>query len=469
MTCWMRPPELERQREQADFDPVAEGARLGLSRDLSLAIWKRVCTDATDSFGRRDTERASRQFHEIATRIAARGGRLRPDVGRFTRVGVEINGESLGAWSVNELAPRTPGRETLVTTEARRWAAMSAVPAPGLEDTEATERSERDGRAMDRHEPPHASEVAQALASLQHPSPSEQARAVEVPKRAAAPRRLDVDLAAWSPPQRDSERQPRDGQLPTATLERMEQAYGQRFDDVEIHADSAEVPAGQQAFTRGRHIYFERGAFDPESDHGEHVIAHELAHVAQQAQSTSDGRRPATRAGVEADAHQATLAALAGRAASVNLFAPPSAALGFSNGEEQKPPVSAPGPAGRPPAQRARGGTPVSSVGAKDVDSVPRASMNAGSGGSEPRPGATPAAHTTTPHTALSAPPAAATRRGVNADGLLVPEAPSALTPAAARRLHEVGTKDQGVAAATTALPTAEQQTDVARAAVVEP
>src|SRR5262249_55470338 len=150
-------------------------------------------------------------------------------------------------------------------------------------------------------------------------------------------------IAVWTPPGPE----PRDGRLPAATRARMEQAYGQRFDDIEIHADSAEVPAGQQAFTRGRHIFFGRGAFDPESEHGEHVIAHELAHVAQQ-RRPADGDRPPTRAALESDAHQAALAALAGRAATVNLFAPASAALGFSNGEEPARPAGAPDPGGRP-------------------------------------------------------------------------------------------------------------------------
>src|SRR5512140_1062288 len=149
MTRWLRPPELERQRKQADFDPVAEGARLGLSRELSLAIWKRVCTDATDGFARRDTERARRQFHEIASRIAARGGRLRPDVGRLTRVGTEISGESLGTRDGKEPAVRPPGRGTLVAAEARRW----GVPNEALAAPEVA------GRAMDKPKLPGASEV----------------------------------------------------------------------------------------------------------------------------------------------------------------------------------------------------------------------------------------------------------------------------------------------------------------------
>lgn len=110
MTRWIHPPELERQRELAQFDPVVEGARLGLSRELSLAIWERVCADETDSKGRRDTEQAEQRFREIAARIAASGGRLQSDVGRLTRVQTESTGGPRGAWAVDELTPRMPGR-----------------------------------------------------------------------------------------------------------------------------------------------------------------------------------------------------------------------------------------------------------------------------------------------------------------------------------------------------------------------
>lgn len=469
MTRWMHPPELERQRERDQFDPVVEGDRYGLSRDLSLAIWERVCADATDGFGRRDTKQAEQRFHEIAARIAARGGRLRPDVGRLTRVATELDGTLFGAWSVDELAPRTPGRETLVAAEARRWKAMGAEPATVLEETKAANSFERHGAATAQQEPPHANDVAQALTSLlRPPSSSDPANASDLSERAAARRRLDIDLAAWSPPGREIDREPRDGQLPAATLARMEQAYGQRFDDVEIHADSAEVPAGQQAFARGRHIYFERGAFEPESEHGEHVIAHELAHVAQQSQPAGDDGRPASRAALEADAHQATLAALAGRAATVSLFAPPRAALGFSDGKPPQHPASAHGSAGRPPAQSARGSTPASS-GAPHAPAGTRAPTSAGSGGASARSGATPAARPAASYAAASIPPAAAPHRGANADGLLIPEAPSTLTPGAVGRLQTIHTNNQGVATATTTLPSGEQQTSVARDAVVEP
>ena len=119
-------------------------------------------------------------------------------------------------------------------------------------------------------------------------------------------------------------------ELPAALRGRMEHGFGERFDDVELHRDSAEVERGQQAFTRDRQIHLEPGAVDLESAHGEHVVAHELAHVAQQARPAG---RPATRAALEADAHQAAQRVLAGQVTQVRLAAPRSAALAFSHGE----------------------------------------------------------------------------------------------------------------------------------------
>jgi hypothetical protein len=185
--------------------------------------------------------------------------------------------------------------------------------------------------------------------------------------------------------------------------------------------------------------------------------------VVQQSRASEHGTdRPPTRAALEADAHQAALSVLAGRAATVQLFAPPAAALGFSQGAPPHPtpqprstaptvharaPSSA--PASHPPTSRSYGGTP-----------TPRPTWRTTA---FDRPAATqrPAV--------AAAPITTATRRGPGGDGLLLPEAPSALSPAAAGRLQNIHAANQGVAGAITNLPTADHQTDVARGAVVEP
>jgi hypothetical protein len=122
MTRMFYPPELDDSRQRDRFDPIRAGERYGLLPELSLAIWKRVSENATDSFERRNQDQALEQFHELAARITAHGRRLQPDPGRLTRVGTEINGKWPGTGAADELMPRVPGRQTLVAVETRRWA-----------------------------------------------------------------------------------------------------------------------------------------------------------------------------------------------------------------------------------------------------------------------------------------------------------------------------------------------------------
>ncbi len=73
---WMHPPEIERSRQRSHFDPVVEGHRHGLSRELALAIWAAAQAEAMDDAGRLDTGQAQQRFHELAARVAANRGRL---------------------------------------------------------------------------------------------------------------------------------------------------------------------------------------------------------------------------------------------------------------------------------------------------------------------------------------------------------------------------------------------------------
>lgn len=113
-------------------------------------------------------------------------------------------------------------------------------------------------------------------------------------------------------------------------LARMERAFGQRFDHVRVHRDSA-MPAGRQAFTRGHDVHLGPDSSAPNSPDGERILAHELAHVAQQARPTISWEPRPTIAALEADAHQASLQALAGQAAAVRLAAPTGLALNYTD------------------------------------------------------------------------------------------------------------------------------------------
>jgi hypothetical protein len=74
--------------------------------------------------------------------------------------------------------------------------------------------------------------------------------------------------------------------LPVKTQNEMQSSFGRNFGDVNIHTDSASAEMndelGAQAFTHGKDIYFNSGKFNPETNNGKHLLAHELTHVVQQ-------------------------------------------------------------------------------------------------------------------------------------------------------------------------------------------
>ncbi len=69
----------------------------------------------------------------------------------------------------------------------------------------------------------------------------------------------------------------------------MEARFGYDFSGVRVHDDpTAAAAAGAlraNAFTLGDHIAFAPGTYDPSTPQGRHLLAHELAHVVQQARS----------------------------------------------------------------------------------------------------------------------------------------------------------------------------------------
>src|SRR5438128_1704292 len=121
MTGWMHPPRLDKPRDRDRFDPIAEGARYGLPRELLLEIWQRACAEATDPAGRRNEVQARRRFHEIAARIAKHPAGRR-DVGRRTLT--SGGGDAALDDFSDDVGTRAPGRTTRVEAAARRWEAQ---------------------------------------------------------------------------------------------------------------------------------------------------------------------------------------------------------------------------------------------------------------------------------------------------------------------------------------------------------
>jgi hypothetical protein len=66
----------------------------------------------------------------------------------------------------------------------------------------------------------------------------------------------------------------------------MGKSFDQDFSGVRVHtsseADTLNREIGAKAFTTGKDIFFRSGAYDPDSQAGQHLIAHELTHVVQQ-------------------------------------------------------------------------------------------------------------------------------------------------------------------------------------------
>lgn len=67
---------------------------------------------------------------------------------------------------------------------------------------------------------------------------------------------------------------------------KMDQAMGADFSDVKIHTDSQSDRLNRsiqaKAFTTGRDIFFKQGEYNPSSNGGQELLAHELTHVVQQ-------------------------------------------------------------------------------------------------------------------------------------------------------------------------------------------
>ena len=72
----------------------------------------------------------------------------------------------------------------------------------------------------------------------------------------------------------------------------MESCFGCDFRHVRVHADTQAAESARfvnaLAYTIGSHIVFGKAQYTPETGRGHHMLAHELTHVVQQSQDTSE-------------------------------------------------------------------------------------------------------------------------------------------------------------------------------------
>jgi len=72
--------------------------------------------------------------------------------------------------------------------------------------------------------------------------------------------------------------------LPSSLCHEMEIRLSQSFDDVRVFQGTHVLGVGATAYTTGTEIHFAPGRYQPGTGAGRDLIAHELAHVAQQGQ-----------------------------------------------------------------------------------------------------------------------------------------------------------------------------------------
>lgn len=83
--------------------------------------------------------------------------------------------------------------------------------------------------------------------------------------------------------------------LPTEVQTSMGDAMGANLTNVRIHTDTNAIQMsralGAQAFTHGSDLYFNKGKYNPKSDTGKHLLAHELTHTVQQGATSQQIQR----------------------------------------------------------------------------------------------------------------------------------------------------------------------------------
>src|SRR4051794_27113758 len=155
----------------------------------------------------------------------------------------------------------------------------------------------------DRHELEHraapAPEAGTAVPLLDAPVQAQPTRpvpglAVPPPVRRKGPVADPLGGSAVDPAVEQVLRQPTGGaSLPAAVQGTMGGLLDTDFSDVQVHTDStaaqASAAVGATAFTHGRNIFFSQGSYDPGSEAGQELLAHELTHVVQQKQGRDTG------------------------------------------------------------------------------------------------------------------------------------------------------------------------------------
>jgi hypothetical protein len=166
-------------------------------------------------------------------------------------------------------------RSAATPEAASRGPPVSEISAPTIQRAAAAHLSSPNDPAERE-----AEETARKVVQIPHSSPPAATKSTEsgtVQRDAAPPAHVvtptGVNLSGGAP-------------LPATVRSYMEPRFGADFGHVRVHHDrpAAEQSAqlGAHAFTLGHHVFFAEGKYQPESDGGRELIAHELTHTIQQ-------------------------------------------------------------------------------------------------------------------------------------------------------------------------------------------
>ena len=110
-------------------------------------------------------------------------------------------------------------------------------------------------------------------------------RKEEAPSKSMAPPPFALNSSS-SPEKEESASTSGGGnKLPEPVKEKMNAALGMDFSDVNIHANSGKAESvGALAYAQGKDVHFAGGQYNPNSQKGQELLAHELAHVKQQSE-----------------------------------------------------------------------------------------------------------------------------------------------------------------------------------------
>ena len=138
------------------------------------------------------------------------------------------------------------------------------------------------------HQPPGVETRSRGFAGLQRHIGNQGVQRILAQRSGQGATELDDETAKRIDGARGSGRP-----LDASVQESVGTAMGQDFDGVQVHtspeSDSLNKQLGAKAFTTGQDVFFGAGAYQPHTQDGQELIAHELTHVAQQGSGAVSG------------------------------------------------------------------------------------------------------------------------------------------------------------------------------------